>query len=88
MCQLTKIVMERLEGKGLAPEEIHRFIRDVTNNIPPDNDFDLEAVNIRLHLLGWDPIELDDHTFQLIKARFEAEKKSKNFGEDRALFNY
>ena len=72
MGRLIDIMMGRLEKKGLAPDEIHRFIRDVTNSISPDHDSGLEGVNTRLHLLGWETVELDDQTFQLIMANFEA----------------
>ena len=75
--QLTEILIQRLEEKGLAPDQIHRFIRDVTNPFSDDHDIDLEERNRQLHLLGWEGIELDDHTFQLIRATLEAKSASK-----------
>ena len=33
----------------------------------------LEEMNKRLHAIGWDSFELDDHTLQLITASLEAE---------------
>jgi len=34
---------------------------------------DLPEINRQLHVLGWDTIDLDDHTMQVIIASFEAE---------------
>ncbi len=33
----------------------------------------LQEINRRLHVLGWDSFEMDDHTLQLITASLEAE---------------
>ena len=76
MHRFAEIVTKRLEGKGLGPVESRRFIRDVTNSISFDHDTGIRDVNIRLRVLGWDPVELDDHTFQLIKAGFEARERT------------
>jgi hypothetical protein len=76
--QLHDILMQRLEDKGLLPVAITGFIRDVCNIISEDHFMGLEELNKRLQVLGWDPVELDHHTFQLIKAEFEAEKESKD----------
>ena len=43
------------------------------NNVSDDPQRDLPEMNRQLHLLGWDAIELDYHTMQLIIACFEAE---------------
>jgi hypothetical protein len=72
--QLHDILMQRLEDKGFLPVAIIGFIRDVGNIISEDHLMGLEELNKRLQILGWNSIELDDHTFQLIKASFEAEK--------------
>lgn len=74
MNQLTYILIQRLGKKGLAPIEIPRFIRDVVVNIISfDHRISRQEINRQLHLLGWDMIELDDHTLQLIIASSESE---------------
>jgi len=46
------------------------------------SDVGMEEVNKRLHFLGWDDFDLDDHTLQLIIANLEAnESMIPEFGE-------
>ena len=73
MNQLTHILIERLEEKGLELSIIHGFVRDLANTILHNPHMNLLQVNKRLHLLGWDGFELDYHTLQLAIACFEAE---------------
>jgi len=73
MNHLTDILMERLENKGLSAVAIPGFLRDVTNTISDDPQKNLLWMNRQLYTLGWDTIELDYHTMQLIIACFEAE---------------
>jgi len=73
MNQLTEILILRLEKKGLTPLEVSGFIRDVVNSISVNCLVGIQEINNRLHLLGWNPVELDDHTLQLIIASFEAD---------------
>jgi len=73
MNHLTEVLMQRLENKGLPPVEIPGFLRDVTNAISDDPRKNLLWMNRQLFSLGWDAIELDYHTMQLIIACFEAE---------------
>ena len=67
----TKIVTHRLEEKGLAPDEIKGFVRCVAVTISDDYDIGLHEINSRLGSLGWDTINLDYHTLQLIIASIE-----------------
>ena len=71
--QLTRILIERLEKKGMESSIIHGFVRDLANNILINPHMNFLQVNERLHLLGWDNFELDYHTLQLAIACFEAE---------------
>ena len=50
---------------------IPAFIRNLVNYIVSNPSISISDLNKRLHLLGWDDIELDDYTFQLILAIFE-----------------
>lgn len=65
--------MRRLQDKGLDPIEITLFIKDAARIFTDDSRMGLREMNRRLHTLGWNNIDLDDHTLQLILAHFEAE---------------
>ncbi len=71
--QLTQILVRRLEKKGMETSTIPGFIRDLANIILVNLHMNLLQVNKQLHLLGWDGLELDDHTLQLAIACFETE---------------
>lgn len=71
--QLTHILIERLEKKGMESGIIHGFIRDLANTIVVNHHMNLLQVNKQLYLLGWDSFELDYHTLQLAIACLEAE---------------
>jgi hypothetical protein len=71
--KLSKILINRLEKKGIEPNMIYGFIRDLANTIGVNPSMNLLQVNKQLHLLGWDSVELDYHTLELATACFEAE---------------
>ena len=71
----AEIVTERLEQKGLEPAEIKGFVRCVAVTISDDNNIALEELNRRLGSLGWDTVDLDYHTLQLIMASVWAVKE-------------
>ena len=68
---VIKILIERLVQKGMEITNIPAFIRNLVNYIVSNPSISISDLNKRLHLLGWDDIELDDYTFQLILAIFE-----------------
>jgi hypothetical protein len=71
--QVIRILMKRLEKKGIEPNTIHGFMRDLANTILLSPHVNLLQLNERLHLLGWDRVEMDYYTLQLAIACFEAE---------------
>jgi hypothetical protein len=73
MNQVTEILIERLEKKGIRPDIVPGFVRDLVNTISTNPDGTLEELNRRLQLLGWSDFELDDQTLQLVIGSFEAE---------------
>jgi len=73
MDRVNEVLINRLKDKGLVPAEITLFIRDVARTFTEDSYTGLRKTNRRLHVLGWDTIDLDDHTMQVIIASFEAE---------------
>ena len=82
MDQILKILGERLVDKGIAPETIPAYIRDLFNTISMNRNLLLFEVNRGMERLGWDEFELDEHTFQLITAVFETVSENKKVGED------
>ena len=73
MDKLLKILINRLEKKGVEPNMIYGFIRDLANTIVVTPHMNLLQVNKQLHLLGWDSVELDYHALELAIACLEAE---------------
>ena len=71
--QLTQILLERLEKKGMDPTLIPGFIRNLGNAILFNPEATLLQASNRLHLLGWDDFELDYRTLELATACFEEE---------------
>jgi hypothetical protein len=72
MSQLTEIVIKRLKERGIRLDIIPGFVRDLVNAISNNPECSLQELNSRLHFLGWDDFELDEHTLQLVIAGFEA----------------
>jgi hypothetical protein len=77
MSYVTEAMRTHLERKGIWPEIIPGFVRDLGNTISLDPHISLKELNIKLHLLGWDDFELDDFTLQLVIAGIEAEDFTK-----------
>ena len=73
MNQLKEVLLQRLEKKGIEPGLIPGLIKSIASAIPCISHMNLEEVNRRLHLMGWDDFELDDHTLQLVIASLENE---------------
>jgi len=69
--QLTQILIERLEEKGMGPGEISGFIRNLTNALLANPQSNHLHLNEQLHLLGWDDLDLDYRTFEVATACFE-----------------
>jgi len=73
LSQLTEILAQRLQKKGIEQIVIPGFMRDLANIISVTPHMNLTEVNRKLHSLGWKDVDLDDHTLQLAIARFELE---------------
>ena len=68
---IEQILLQRLEQKGVASNNIPGLLRDVKNSFSISLDMNHFQVNHRLHYLGWNDFELDYHTFRLAKEYFE-----------------
>ena len=64
-------LIHQLDKMGVESNTIPRFVKDLLISLSDNPSMSLFQVNNRLHGLGWDDIELDYHTFQLVKACFE-----------------
>ena len=73
MDQLTQILIDRLEKKGMEPSIIPGFIRNLANTLSLEPYTNLFLVNNSLHSLGWDDFELDYRTLELATAYLEEE---------------
>ena len=68
---ITDIMIRRLIAKGMETTTIPAYFRDVANTIAGNSGLSLRGINRQVKLLGWDEIDLDDHTLQLMIAVFE-----------------
>lgn len=73
MHQFTQILIDRLEKKGLELGLIPVFIRALGNALLVNPHTSHLHLNEKLHLLGWDDLELDYRTFEVATACLEAE---------------
>ena len=64
-------LIHQLDKMGVESNTIPRLIKDLIISFSDNPSMSLFQVNSRLHGLGWDDIDLDYHTFQLVKACFE-----------------
>ena len=71
MNQLTQILIERLEKKGMGSGEIPGFIKDMTNAFLANPHLDHLHLNDQLQMLGWNDLDLDYRTFEVAEACFE-----------------
>lgn len=70
---IEKALTRELKKLGIEHGTMPRFMKDLTYSFQPDPFLSLTDVNERLHLLGWEGVELNYHTLQLAIASFERE---------------
>jgi hypothetical protein len=66
--QLKEILVQRLEDKGIGRQAAPGFIRNLTNILSEYPLLSLGEVNRIMQYLGWQDVDLDYHTFQLVLA--------------------
>ncbi len=69
--QLKEILFQRLEGKGIGRQAAPGFIRNLTNILAVYPLLSLGEVNRIMQYLGWQGVDLDYHTFQLVIAELQ-----------------
>ena len=68
MNQFNSNLINRLEGKGINQETVPGFIRSLTHVLSVYPFISLHEVSRIMQYLGWQDVELDYHTFQLVIA--------------------
>ena len=74
MERLKKITEDRLVRKGVETNNHPAYIRDLVNSYTSQANHTIQELNERMKSLGWNDIELDDHTVQLIMTISENNK--------------
>ena len=80
MEQLEKITMDRLIRKGVQTNNHQAYIRNLVNSYTSCANPTIQELNKQMNSLGWNGIELDDHTLQLVMAISENNKRDPNSG--------
>jgi hypothetical protein len=65
---LADTLRRRLKVKGLEGAVLTGYLRDLANILAAQSLAPVRELNSRLRLLGWDDLELDDYTLELVKA--------------------
>jgi hypothetical protein len=68
---LKKILIERLEKKGVEPVLIPGLLKNIVATLRDRPDITHEEVSEKLHYLGWNDFDLDENTMQIIIADYE-----------------
>ena len=63
---LHDILLQRLINMGLSRDMVPGFIRNLTRTIYSNPDISIRELNRKLDWLGWNQIEIDMHTLDLI----------------------
>jgi hypothetical protein len=88
MEQLTiKILIRHLVRKGIEITYIPAFIRNVAYTMAANPVISLEELNNQLRWLGWNDVDLDDCTLQMILAAFETDAADHPHNRFDEIFN-
>jgi hypothetical protein len=66
MVDIKDMISGRLKSQGLAPIEIARLIKDISNITGDELYFTMVHVKYALERLGWERYILDNYTLELI----------------------
>jgi hypothetical protein len=69
---LKKILLDRLEQKGVEPVLIPGLLKNILATLKDRPDITHEEVSEKLHYIGWNDFDLDENTMQIIIADYEA----------------
>jgi hypothetical protein len=71
--QIKKMLISRLETQGVEKCLIPGLLKMMASALFSRPHMNRHLVNQQMKFLGWRDYDLDEHTFQLAKACFEAE---------------
>ena len=74
MVPVKRVLMQRLENKGLDSSTIPGYMRSLTNALDKKPHMTLSQVNRQMDYVGWRGVVLDYHTWELTRATLENEK--------------
>ena len=70
---LRKLLIQRLNHKGLEKNQIPGFLRSLANSIDMGQNKNFALINRHMRNIGWEDVDLDYHTFELARNCLEAE---------------
>ena len=70
---LRKLLIQRLNHKGLEKSQIPGFLRSLANSIDMRQNKNFTLINRHMRNIGWEDVDLDYHTFELARNCLEAE---------------
>jgi hypothetical protein len=73
LAQLRTLLSDRLEARGIEKCLVPGLQRLMASAFAAEKHLNRQVLSRRLGFLGWPDFEVDEHTFQLAKACFEAE---------------
>ncbi len=71
MGPVRRVLMQRLENKGLNSITIPGYMRSLTNALDKTPHMTLSQVNRQMDYVGWRGVVLDYHTWELTRAALE-----------------
>jgi hypothetical protein len=69
------ILLRNLESKGMNGKALRRFAKDLMFSFTMNPAMERSEINKRLHVLGWDDIDIDYRTWELAKASFDLQNE-------------
>ena len=76
--EIEKVLMKRLEKKGIELSIRPRFIKDIANSYFDNPTTTLIQLNDYLERLGWNRFPLDYRTYELVIAYFDRDSSKKH----------
>jgi len=80
--KFKQMFVDRLEVKGLEKDTIPSYIRSMRICFANDPKINHLKAYRQLQFLGWNDIEVDNHTLQLAIAFFKVEDQIRDSGQD------
>jgi hypothetical protein len=69
---IMEVLNQRLTEKGIASDLIPALFRDFSHSLSAASTVNPQQVRVTMERLGWDDLELDNRTFELMVYVLEA----------------